>query len=353
MMMGKPTSKIVELSSEPTFASRHHNDPVKTIVRAALAKALHVKNRSISPEALASQLWPFDTDIQLLLRAAAPPRDMTNAAALVGIGQAILPMLAPYSASARLFAAALSVSLGPEGAIMIPGLTSANVSFTRGGGAKPVVQSTSSAVRLDPHKMTGIAVATDELLSSSSAETMIQNMLAESAGPALDLVAFSSAAATPDAPAGLLYGITPLTASVSTDFFDALAADVATVVGAIAPVAGAGNVGFVMHPAQYFSVRLRTFDFMEAGAVILATAALPVGSLVAIALNALVSATSPPQFETGTQTMLSMNDTPTAWPNPPVSSMFQTASTAIKMVNKVSWALRSSQAIAVINGVKW
>jgi hypothetical protein len=33
--------------------------------------------------------------------------------------------------------------------------------------------------------------------------------------------------------------------------------------------------------------------------------------------------------------------------------MFQTASTAIKMVSPVSWALRSSQAIAVINGVKW
>jgi hypothetical protein len=345
--------KIVSLSDKATFAPRESRDPIRTIARAALAKALSFSHRGVGAETVAQRRWPFDESVQLLLRAAAPPADMTSAAALIEIAHAILPMLAPYSAASRLFAAGLSVSFDREGAITIPGLSTANVAFVRGGGAKPVVQSTSTAARLDPHKLAGVAVATDEILALGSAETVIQNMLAESAGPALDAVVFSSAAATPDAPAGLLNGITPLTASASTDFFDALAADVAAVVGAIAPVAGGSRIAFVMNPAQYFSVRLRTFDFAEPDMVLFATASLPVGSLVAVALNALVSATSPPEFEMGTQTMLSMNDTPTAWPNGPVMSMFQTASTAIKMVERVSWALRSSQAIAVINGVKW
>jgi hypothetical protein len=344
---------VTSITSRQVFQPRQPEDPIRTIARAALTKALHMRNRASTPEALARQHWPFDEDVQLLLRAAAPPADMTSASALVVIGHAILPMLAPYSAAARLFAAGLSVTLGPEGAIMVPGFSTANVAFVRGGGAKPVVQASSTSARLDPYKLAGIAVATDELLAMGSAETLIRSMLSESAGPALDAVAFSSNAATPDAPAGLLHGITPLTASASTDFFDALAADIATVVGAIAPVSGSGRIAFVMNPAQYFSVRLRTFDFSEPDTVLYATAALPVGSLVAIALNALVSATSPPEFETGTQTMLSMNDAPTAWPNGPVMSMFQTNSTAIKMVEKISWAVRSPQAIAVINGVKW
>jgi hypothetical protein len=320
---------------------------VRTIARAAFAKALQMKNRASTPEALARERWPFDEDVQLLLRAATVPRDMTNAAALVVIGQAVLPMLAPYSAASKLFSAALSVTLGPEGAIMIPGFSSANVSFVADGAPKPVVQPASSSARLDPHKLAGIAVATDELLALASAETLIQSMLAESAGPALDAVVFSTAAATPAAPAGLLHGITPLTASAAPEFFDALAADVAAVIGAIAPVA------FVMNPAQYFGVLLRTYNSMQNDVIMLGTASLPAGSLVAIALNGLVSATSPPEFETGTQTMLSMDSVPPAWPNGPVMSMFQTASTAIKMVEKVSWAVRSPQAIAVINGVKW
>jgi hypothetical protein len=326
---------------------------VRTIARAAFAKALQMKNRASTPEALARERWPLDEDVQLLLRAATVPRDMTNAAALVAIGQAVLPMLAPYSAASKLFSAALSVTLGPEGAIMIPGFSSANVGFVADGAAKPVVQPASSSARLDPHKLAGIAVATDELLALASAETLIQAMLAESAGPALDAVVFSTAAATPAAPAGLLHGITPLTASAAPEFFDALAADVAAVIGAIAPVAGAGRVAFAMNPTQYFGVLLRTYNSMQNDVIMLGTASLPAGSLVAIALNGLVSATSPPEFETGTQTMLSMDSVPPAWPNGPVMSMFQTASTAIKMVEKVSWAVRSPQAIAVVNGVKW
>jgi hypothetical protein len=349
--------KILAMASDkeikPVFAAREPEDPIRTIARAALAKALSFANRSTKAELVAQQRWPFDESVQLLLRAAAPPADMTGAAALVEIGHAVLPMLAPYSAAARLFAAALSVTLGPEGAIMIPGFSTANVAFVRGGGAKPVVQPASSAARLDPHKLAGIAVATDELLATASAETLIQNMLSESAGPALDAVAFSSAAATPDAPAGLLHGITPLTASTAPEFFDALAADVAAVIGAIAPVAGAGRVAFVMNPAQYFGVLLRTYNAMANDVMMMATASLPAGSLVAIALNGVVSATSPPEFEMGTQTTLSMNDAPVAWPGGPVTSMFQTASTAIKMVERVSWAVRSPQAVAVINGVKW
>jgi hypothetical protein len=344
--------QVVPISDKPPIA-RYQSDPIRSIARAALAKAVQVMDRARKPEAIASERWPFDSDVQLLLRAASAPRDMTNTAALMEIGYAVLPMLRPYSAAARLFEAALSITFGREGAITVPSFGLANVAMVGGGVMKPVVQALTGGARLDPRKLAGIAVASEELLATDSAEVLIRDMLASSAGPALDAAVFSNAAASADSPAGILNGLTPLTASAATGINDSLIADMTGLGGAIAPISGSGPIAFVMNPAQLFSLTLRTFRSMEPDILLLPSGSLPVGTVIGVALNGLVSAVSPPEFESGTHAMLSMNDAPTAWPGGPVQSLFQTASAAVKMVTWVSWAVRSPLAVATVSSVKW
>ena len=326
-------------------------NPARSIARAAIASVLARLDRDQSAEMHAAKNWQFDPDVPLILRASTTPHDMSNAAALVQVAAAVLPMLTPYSAAAALFANSLSLTLTRDaGGFTVPGFGVGNVAFVAEGAAKPVVQGVSSGGRIDPHKIAGIAVVSSELFAQPSIETIMQTFLAESAGPALDLAAFSTAGATPDHPAGLLNGLTPVTTGADMN------ADLVALGSAIAPVAGAGKIALVMNVAQYIAFAFRTYRELD-NVIAIPSGTVPAGTVIAIATNAIVSAMGVPEFETNTQATLHMSNTPLPIVGPgvamPVSSMFQTASVAIKMVMPASWAMRSPQGVAYMTGVTW
>jgi hypothetical protein len=328
-------------------------DPARAIARAALTRAICQIDRSMKPEEYAAQRWKFDDDVSLILRAATTPADMTNTAALVQVVAAVLPMLYPQSAAARLFELCPKVTLGPQsGGVTVPGCGVVPVAFVAEGAAKPVVQGAVTAARLDPHKIAGITVASSELFSLPDAETFMRTMLAESAGPVLDAAVFSTAAASAAVPAGLLNGIAGLTPDAGTGAkSDAMVADLKTLSAAIAPVAGAGPIIFVVNVAQEIAFSYRALR--ENPGITILRGAIAAGTVIAIAGNAVVSAIGVPEFETSTNATLSMNDTATAWPNPPVSSMWQTVSIAIKMILNASWGRRATNGVAYMTSVNW
>lgn len=334
-------------------SSSFARDPMRSLARAALARAMCRVDRSIKPEEFAAKHWEFDDDARLILRAATAPHSMTDTSALVQVVAAVLPMLYPQSAAAQLFNICPKVTLGPEsGGVTVPSAGLVPVAFVAEGAAKPVVQGLTSGARLDPHKIAGITVASSELFATANAEAFMQSMLAESAGPALDAVVFSDAAASAAAPAGLLNGLSAIPADSGAGKSDAMIADLAALGGAIGPIAGAGPVAIVTNLAQTLSLLFRSGGTAP-NISILTTGALPPGTVVAVAGNAVASAMGVPEFDTNTQTTLSMNDSATAWPGGPVSSMFQTASVAIKMILNVSWARRSNSGVAYMTGVAW
>lgn len=328
-------------------------DPQRSIARAAVAHGLARMDRSKSAEQHAKERWPFDEDAHLITRAATVPLDMTNTAALVQVALATLPMLQPFSAAAQLFERGLTVALTREsGAFTVPNLGLVQVAFVADGKPKPVVQGASTGARIDPHKIAGITVVSSELFAQPSIEPVMQRMLSESTGPALDAVVFSNQAGSAAHPPGLLNGIAGLTPTAAagnkTDIF---LSDLQALVAAIGPVAGASPVVFIMNPAQAISMQYRSF--LNVTPIMLTSSYVAMGTIIAVAVNAVVSAMGVPTFETNTQATLSMNDTATAWPGGPVASMFQTASVAIKMILDVSWALRSTQGVAWMAGVNW
>jgi hypothetical protein len=331
-------------------------DPVRSIARAAVARAKHQIDRSIKVEEYAAKTWPLDSYVPLILRAAVTPYDMTNAAALVQISAAVLEVLAPASAAAELFKRCPSVTLGPaSGGVTVPHCNAVPVAFVADGAAKPVVQGLTGGVRIDPHKVAGIIPVSSELFEVPNIEAFMQSVLTYSAGPVLDSVVFSNAAATAPAPAGLLNGIsalTPTAPGTGSNVNDVMLGDITKLAGALATISGAGDVAVIMHPTQAAGLAFRTAR--DAGHIVpLVSGAIPAGTIIAVAVNAVAAAIDPPEFETSTQATLSMNDAATAWPGGPVSSMFQTASIAIKMVLNVSWARRSNVGVAWMQSVNW
>jgi hypothetical protein len=331
---------------QPSF--RH--DFAQSIVRAAVAHGLARINKEISPVEHAAHMWPNDADVQLVLRAASPPADMTSAAALVQITLAILPLLQGFSAATVLFGRGLTVTLG-RGAVTVPNIGPVGVGFVAGGAPKPVLQGTSVGSRLDPHKIAGITVLSSELYQQGSVEPVIRQLLGESAGPALDAVVFSNQAATAAQPAGLLNGIVALTAAAAGG--DPFVEDIKTLATAVGPVAGAGNITYIANPGQVEAARYHIPGIDPSYAPWIASSQVPAGTIVAVANNAVVSALGAPEFESSVEATLQMDNAPSTLMAGPTQSMWQTASIAVKLYFPVTWALRSPQGAAWIQNVNW
>jgi hypothetical protein len=334
-------------------------DPARSIARAAVAVGRARIEKALSPVEHAAKEWPWDSDAQLILRAATAPIDSSNAAALVQIKLAILPMLAPFSAGAKLFDCALSLTLGPDvGAFTVPGMTyTTGAGWVAEGMPKPVIQGLTSGGRIDPRKIAGITVVSSELYAQESIDVILQTLLNESAGQALDAVLFSATAATAAQPAGLLNGITALPAATG-GAYDAMLADISTLGSAVGPVSGAGKIALIMNLGQSLSLLTALLPDTP-NVVIIASGGVPAKTVIAVACNAVVGAMGLPEFETSTQATLHLSDTATPIAGSgvtlasPVTSLFQTASIGTKMHLPVSWALRDPRGVAWMQTVTW
>ena len=136
--------------------------------------------------------------------------------------------------------------------------------------------------------------------------------------------------------------------------------DAGALAGAVAAVGG-DQIAFVGSPDTV--VKLRLSIGTEFAYPIFASSALAVGTLMVIALPALAAAVEPrPEIEAGPSAVLHLDDTaPLAISTPgspatiaaPVRSLFQMDSTALRLAFHVTWALRSSGAVAVVSDVTW
>ena len=131
----------------------------------------------------------------------------------------------------------------------------------------------------------------------------------------LDAALFSTGAADATRPAGLLNGISALTASALTPASEAAAADVRALVAAVAGVAGNGDVMIIASPGQAASLKLRIAGQLDYP--VLASSALAPGTLIAVAVAAVASAVDPtPRFHTSKEAMLHMEERP-QWQSAP------------------------------------
>jgi hypothetical protein len=342
----------------PRLARRERENAVATFTRSVIALANSSLNPGVRPSEFTAKRWAHEArDIDWMARAAVNPAAMTVpswAAELAQVSKTFIASLVAVSAGADLLQRGLQLAFDGVQQILLPLINPGTATFLREGAPIPVRQfQTQAGATLVPCKLATITILTREMLESSNAEVIIRAALTESVGPALDLALFSTSVATPDAPAGLLAGVSALPPSTAAVLTDAMMQDLSTLIGAVARVAGNSEICIVAAPEQAAAIRLMTE--VADDYPIMASASLAKGTVIAVAAAALASVfEGVPQIEASRQVALQMDDTSPSTPNVgKTMSTFQTDSTAVKMRMPASWVLRSINAIAWMQSVTW
>jgi hypothetical protein len=342
---------------------------VNTVTRSATALVLACERPDAprqDPVKLAADLFPGDRDVGLLTRAAVTPTTTTSAASLLStLTEYFLESLSGVWASATLLEETLQLSFDGAAVISVPAFVAdaTGAGFVGEGAPIPARSLVASALSLDPSKLAVIVGLSNEVVSAAAgnAEAMVSDVLTRSVGLALDSALFDANPAVPEVrPAGLRNGIAALTASAATNATDAMIADVGKVAGAVAAVAGNSPIILVANPARALTLKLRAPR--ELPLTVLASSAIAAGDLIAVAPNAIVSATdSAPQISVARETVLHMDTAPSnistvGTPNVvavPTVSYFQTDCVALRCRMFATWAKRDSRAVAWLTATAW
>jgi hypothetical protein len=329
-----------------------------SLTRAAVACGRAKIDRTTSP---LQQVRSFgDGAAEMLVRAASSPMSLANTPALAQVGVAFLSALAPLSAGSDLLGRAINLNFNGAASITVPGIAIPVADFVGENMPVPIQTApTTAGPTLAMHVIKCIIVASNELLASGAAETLLQQVLVEAVGPSVDKVLFSTAAAGADRPAGLLNGISALTpTAVTGSKSDALQDDIQKLATAIAPVAGNSTVAIIAAPAQAVAVALRLARPVPYA--LLTSSSLASGTVIAVATNSIVAALAgAPVIDAGSDASVHYDTVPAAIVGSggqiaaPTGSFFQTDVVGLRLRWPISWAVRDPRGIAWMSGVNW
>jgi hypothetical protein len=338
---------------------------MSTLTRAVLTIGASKLNPNAVPtETFIRRRWGSDEadGIGMLLRAASAPAMTSTTGWAKELGQttpAFLSALAGLSAGADLLGRSLLLSFDSANTISISNVTTPLADFVAQNAPIPVVTGASSVqASLAPCKFAVITVLTREVVEGGNAEALVRDALLQSTGPALDRRLFDSNAAVADLrPAGLLNGKVALTPSADADKGAAMVADLSALAASVAPLAGNGQIVFIAAAKQAAAITIglaRSLDYP-----LLASTSLTAGTVIAVALPALVSALgAAPQIDETRAATMHMDSAPQAIATGgtmagPTTVMFQTDKVALRLRWPISWALRDANAISHIAAAAW
>ena len=288
--------------------------------------------------------------------------------------------LNPKSVFPRLAGAGLSLSFGRAGRIIIPtrSITPQIAgSFVGEGNPIPVRQGAFTSQTLTPKKMAVITTWTREIDEHSvpAIEGLLRQAVSDDTAIAIDSVLLDSNPATAVRPAGILNGVTPLTATAGGGF-TALVGDIKQVTGALltATLGNVRNPVWIMNPQQVMSAGLTpapasgVFPFDTStgrlqGWPIIDSGTVPLGTIIAVdAADFVAVGSEGPRFEISDQATLHLDDTtplPISSPGTPatvaapVRSLWQTDSLALRLILPMNWTMRRPGVVAAVTGVTW
>jgi hypothetical protein len=257
----------------PAFLPSDRNSS-RSLIRACLAHVLHLHlggQRAPTSEALVAKYWPGDSLARQLVTRAATAPAMTNVAgwadtlAVQNVAGDFVMGLQRLSGAAQLIAAGLRPDLTGVSSMRIPYATSqaADEAVWVGEGAPvPVPDSVFATSTLGPaKKLATIRTLTDEILQHSvpSIELVLRTILSEGVARGLDKSVFSATAASALRPAGILAGVTPITATANTGGamnIEVAASDFENLINAIVAAGGGKQVMIFMAPGRAIALAM-------------------------------------------------------------------------------------------------
>jgi hypothetical protein len=331
----------------------------RSVLRAAVARAIASYTRGTDAEGVLRRTWPTDRSaLRIVTKATvSPATTSTWGEPVAGAATAaFVTSLAPQSAAAKLITAGVRVSLDIGSQISVPYIgTGITPSFVEESKPIPVSLPIRGHNELGPTKeLAAIVVITNELVRRGplNAEVVISTMLREASAVSLDAAIFSDVAASVSRPAGILNGVTPLIADTSFDL------DAGNLVDAIADAGGGGNIWLLAAPGR--AVRLRLLAGAGLTLPVLGIPGLDPNTVIAIDVGGFASAVGEVEVTVGDQAVLHMSDTPAELVSgtgpttaAPQRSMYQTDSRALRLILPAAWSMRAAGLVQVVTGVSW
>ena len=239
------------------------------------------------------------------------------------------------------------------------GVPGTDVAWVGENSPIPARRFTLSTTQLGPvHKLAAICPLSREVIEFTSGETIVSTLLREDMAASLDAALFSTAAASSVRPAGLLNGLTPITAT-SGGGENALRGDFKTLGTALTAAGSSENLIFVMSAARAITARLYRLD--TEGFVIWGTPAVADDVLIAIEPRAFVSGFGyEPDIAASIEATVHLDDTPSQIGTPgtpntvaaPATSAFQADLVLIRAVLDCAWVMRAPL-VAYLTGATW
>ena len=185
---------------------------------------------------------------------------------------------------------------------------------------------------------------------------MIGRLMSQGASRALDRKVFSADAATADAPAGLLAGVTPIVADTGTGSAG-MAADLIALMTAISNANVIGDIVLVTNPARALTIALLSFGAMPNA--VLTSSQIDPATVIAIGVDGIASGfDGVPSIEASgvpaihfADPALPLNESGVL--ASPASSSFQRDLVLLKLRTWCAWGVTQPGAVQVIHNVSW
>lgn len=290
------------------------------------------------------------------------------------VNQGFLQALVGYSIYPVLRSRGIGLSIDGASTVNIPRRTSG----TAGGGwvaeGSPirVGKLTTAAASLTPKKMGVIVAYSDELSDRSvpAIEALVRRAILEDTAATLDSALLDATASSTARPAGLLNGISAVASGVGGGDHEAVKADFQALLAPFISANAADQITVIMNPAQGLAIAMMDgptnnanwFGDIRARVNIIESTYATANRIIAIRHADFATAMGDvPRFDVSQQATIHMEDTtpleivsgtgPTT--ADPVRSLWQTASTGIRMILPISWTMARTGVVQWINGTSY
>jgi hypothetical protein len=243
------------------------------------------------------------------------------------------------------------VTQAPPNVNVVGVTTGASASFVAEGGPAPLTQLVLGSEALEPKRVVGALVISQELakLSDPRADAIFERELRKAIVNTIDSQLLSTSAGSATTPPGLLDGLTPVTATSNAtadirDLVDGFAGDLTTAFFVADP-----KVMASLSNAARPLVGIRNGEILNAPAFVSRNA--PSGALILIDADGVFAATGDIDVSVSTEASAIMADNPSA-PGA-VVSFWQSGLVGIRLSLNIDWAIVRPGSVAYISGAAW
>ncbi len=378
--VGEARALTLPATARAPLAAQFKGKASDLIIRSAIVHGVAFHSRQ-NPEDVLERMYGNDEAVGMLVRSAVAPATTTQAGWAADLVNTAMTEFIDTLRAESVYPALSSagggrLTFGPDqGAIKIPARAatpSIGGSFIGEGGAIPVRRLGLTSIVLGPKKMGVITTFTREMArySKPAIEALLRQEIVADTALTIDSVLVGVGAGDAATPAGLLSGVTAVTATAGGGYA-AILGDIKKLRAPFDAANAGSGLMLLLNPSQAESLDLTpgadgTLGWAQ-GIVeryqIATSTSIPVGRVIMVRAVDFVSATNDvPEFELSNDATVHMEDTAPlaigaagspATVAAPVRSFFQTGVSGLRMIMDISWGMRRSGMVQYIDGVTW